>query len=84
MAIWIWANIDSGNGLLPDGTQDIVHLSSNVFCVIYTRTLSQEVLLNIIRNMCSEITLLKFLPHLPGANELIHHLQQVTPTSSWW
>ena len=26
--------------------------------------------MNSIRNICSDITLLKILPHLPGANEL--------------
>ena len=32
--------------------------------------MSQEVLINLIRNIGSEITLLKLLTHLPGSNEI--------------
>ena len=57
VAMVIWINIGSGYGLVHDGTCDI-HLM-----VIL------QVFMNLIRYMCSEITLLKLLPHLPGANE---------------
>ena len=40
-----------------------VDLSSKVFCGIHLRAISQEVLMNMIRNMCSEITLLKLFLH---------------------
>ena len=40
----------------------------------HLRAISQEVLMNLICNMCSEITLLKLPPRLPGANELNLHL----------
>ena len=46
------------------------HLSSNVLCGIYVRQMSQAVLMNLIRDMYSKITLVKLLRHLPGANEL--------------
>ena len=58
----------TGNGLLPEWL--IADLSSNEFCGIYLRAISQEVPTNLICNMSSEITLLKLLPHLPGTNEL--------------
>ena len=32
-----------------------------------------RMLMNLICNMCLEITLLKLLPHLPGVNELMRH-----------
>ena len=51
-----WANID---------------LSSMVICDIHLREISQEILINLIGNMCSDITLLKLPPHLPEANELM-------------
>ena len=47
-----------------------VDLSSKVFCGIHLRPISQEVQMNLIQNMCSEITPLILLPHLPGATEL--------------
>ena len=42
-----------------------------MFGGINLRAVLQEVLMNLIHNMCSEITLLKLLPYLPGGNELI-------------
>ena len=33
--------------------------------------ISQEMLMNLIRNLCFEITPMKLLPHLPGVSELI-------------
>ena len=49
-------------------TRTNVDLSSQVFCGIYLRAISQVVLINL--NMCSDITFLKLLPHLPGANDI--------------
>ena len=46
------------------------NLSSEVFWSIHLRAISQEVVMNLIRNMCSGITFLKLLPYLLGANEL--------------
>ena len=74
-AIWrhIWVNIGSGNGLLPNGTKSLPEpmlTSSDVFCGIHFRVISQEMLINLIRNMCSEIVLLKSPPHLPATSEL--------------
>ena len=40
-----------------------------VFCGIYLRAISQELLMNLIHNRYSEITLLKLFLHLPGAYE---------------
>ena len=45
----IRVNSDSGNGVLPD---DSVGLSSNAFCGIHMKPISQEVFIN----MCLEIT----------------------------
>ena len=47
-----------------------VHFSLVRFCVTDLRAILQEVLINLILNMCLKITLPKFLMHLPGANEL--------------
>ena len=44
-------------------------IDSKAFCDDYLRAISQEVFMNLIRNMGSEITHLKLLPHLAGANE---------------
>ena len=46
-------------------------LSSKVFCSIHLRAVSEEVLVNLICNLCWNITLLKLLPHFPGLDELI-------------
>ena len=43
--------------------------SSKMFCGINMKAISQ-VLVNLIRNMCSEIKLLKLLPHLRGADKV--------------
>ena len=63
MATLIWVNTGSGNSLVPNGQwhQDItwtnIDISSKVFCCIHLREISQEVLLNLIHNMYSDITL---------------------------
>ena len=41
------------------------------------RAFSQEVLMNVILNMCLEITLLQLVPHLAGANVLTVPLYQI-------
>ena len=38
-----------------------------LFCGIYIKAISQDVRMNIIRNMCLKITYLKLLPHLTCA-----------------
>ena len=80
MATQIWVNIGSGNGLLPDGTKPLpepnICLSSKVFCGINRGAVSEEVLMNLIRNIGSKITLVELLPYLPGANELNSHLHE--------
>ena len=68
-------NISSGSALSPDNRTN-VDLSSKVFYGIHLWAISQEVLMNLIRNMCTEITTWNLLPYLPGANELkalFHH-----------
>ena len=80
MVIQIWVNIGSGIGLLPDGTKPLPEaimplLTYHQRCsVAFTSTENSQKLLNLIlHNMiCSEITLLWLLPHLPGVNELIN------------
>ena len=73
MATWTWTNVDLGNGLLPDDFKPLLEpnftLKSRVFCGTHLSTISLEVLMNQIRNLCLEITLSKLL-HLPGTNEL--------------
>ena len=46
-------------------------LSSVACCGIHMKAISQEVLINSICEMCSKITLLKLIPHLSEANDLI-------------
>ena len=73
MVISIWVNIGLGNGLLPDGTTPLPEpmlASHQRLSGIHLKTILQEVLINLIRNICSKIELLKLLPHLPGINEL--------------
>ena len=43
----------------------------NVFCDVHLIVISPEVIINLTRNMLSEITFLKSLSHFPGANDLI-------------
>ena len=53
----IRVNIGSGNGLLTDGTNVDLLLSSEAFCGIHPRAISHQVLINLIHNICLEITL---------------------------
>ena len=57
--VFAWTNVD---------------LSPKVFCGIRLRAISQEVFMNLSRNMCSAITMIKSSLHLPGANELIWYM----------
>ena len=52
-------------------------LSQVILTVLWhdMRGISQEVIMNLIWNVCWEITLLNFLPHLPGSNELASKYQ---------
>ena len=64
--------IGSVNGLMPDGTKSLPEamLTVQVFCGIHQRVVSREVSNDLNRSMCSEITLLQQLPHIPSDNEL--------------
>ena len=65
----IWVNIGSGKGLLPDGTMSLTEpmlTYYQVFSGIHLQTIAEIVHISLIRNMCSEITLLKLLPHVQG------------------
>ena len=63
-----------------------IDLSSKVFCGIHLGAISQKVYMNLIHNICSEITLLELLPHLPQVNELILQSvrKKVSEKSSLW
>ena len=55
------------------------------FCNIRLRTISQEVFMNLIRNMCSDIMLLKLLPHLTEASGLVLAMSKdLLPTYQSW
>ena len=73
MAIEIWVNIGSGNGLLPDGqtiTWTNVDLSPIRYTDIHLRAISQEITQPIITKIILKITHLKCSQNLQGANEL--------------
>ena len=56
-------------------TRTNVDSSSHVLCCIYVWVISQGILMNlVITFFFSEITPLKWIPHLPGANWLIYPL----------
>ena len=59
MVTFFWVNIGSFNGMMPNATKPItytkVDLSSKVFCGIYLWTISQEVLMNSVHSICSEV-----------------------------
>ena len=76
MAAEIWGNIDSGNGLLPDGTKPLPEVRTNVDLPsvrsigIHLSTILQEKLHPSITKISWKITFLEFILNLPGANEL--------------
>ena len=78
-AIWrhrSGSHLGARNRLLHDGANPLVDsmLSYQLLCsvaFIHLRAISQEAFMNLIRNIFSEITLLK-LQHLPGANDVTH------------
>ena len=53
-----------------------VNLSSKVIIGIHQRAISQS-FINLIHNICSEITLLKLIPYLLGFTELIHKIHEI-------
>ena len=59
-------------------------LSSNVLCVIHLRATSQVEPMNLIRNMCSDKTLLKLLPHFPKVSELTNLPPSAAYMRSLW
>ena len=59
MAIYLWVNIGSGNGLLPDSTKPLPKPMLTYYRGIHLRAISREVQLNIICNMLFEFTFLK-------------------------
>ena len=63
MATDIWVSISSGNGLLPDGTKPMLTYHQ-IFSLAFVW---EEFHKSLIRSMCREITLLKWLPHIPEA-----------------
>ena len=74
-------NIYSGNGLLHDDTTplpDPMLTYHQMYSVAFT---CQQVLMNWIRHMCSEFTLLRLLPHLLGASGLM--LKRGSTCSRW-
>ena len=73
MATVILDNIGSGNGLLPDGTMPLPEpmlTSSEGFCGILLRAVSQELLKVSIQDMSLKKTFWKIFSNPPGANEL--------------
>ena len=52
-------------------------VQSTVLCGIRPWAIPQEVLMSLIRNMYSEITLSKLLPHLPDANEITNFVFRI-------
>ena len=72
MVTSIWINIGWGNNLLPDSNKPSSEpiLPHRVFCVIQLRAISQEVLMNLFSDICSEIALKELLLHIPGVDEL--------------
>ena len=72
--LWIWVNIGSGNGLLPDGTKPLPepmltdYQWSPVTFILETQPS--------ITQICLKITCLKFHSNFPGANELIKEQPQ--------
>ena len=63
MVTYILINIDSGAWWQQAITYANVDLSSKVFCGIHLRAISQEELLNLIHNMCSENKVLTLAYH---------------------
>ena len=64
-------------------TWTYVDIPPKVFCVIHLKAIPQEVLMNIIRTMCLESTLLKSLSHLLGTSEL-NRLGRRLQIIFWW
>ena len=70
----MWVNIDSGNGLLPEGTKSLreqMLTNSLISCGIYPGAISQEMLNIFIFVIILNIAESKLQPHLPGVNRLM-------------
>ena len=75
MATYIWDNIGLGYGLLPDGTKPLPEpmlTSDQSGSMTFTWEQSRRVFKLLVCMVSLKITLLKLLPRLSGANELIH------------
>ena len=76
MAVEIWVNIGSANGLLPDGTKPLpetnVDWSSRKSSDIHIRAISQEMPQASITKIHLKITYLKLHSNIPGGSELSH------------
>ena len=72
MATWIWVNIGSGNGLLPDGTKQLPEpmLTDHQWhsCIIVQGQFHKRCLNH--QSLKSIWKYLKFLSNFPGANQL--------------
>ena len=74
--LWHWTNIGQGDGFLPGRNKPLPEpiywiIIPNRSCGIHLGAFSQAVLMmNWIRNMRLEVTLLELQPHLSGTNEL--------------
>ena len=85
IATQIWVNIDSGNGLLPDGTKPLPEpiLTSHEWgSMAFTwEQFSQWLPKQLFGKMSLKIILSELLPYFPWTNELnaSHH-----PTKDWW
>ena len=82
MVTKILVNINSGNGLLPDGNQAITWTSDDFsivkFCGILIRAISQEITQSSTSDISLKSTFLK--SNLPGTNDLgcVMHFGQST------
>ena len=78
MTTQISVNIGSGDDLLPDGAKPLPEpklTNQKLFHGIHQEAISQEMLRELIRNMCSEIRFFKLLQRLPGTSELSYCLK---------
>ena len=75
MATRKWVNIGWGNDLLLDGTEPLpwkCDLSLKMSCGIHIVTISKEMSMTLIFNMCSKFTVLNLLSRFPTPKELLH------------
>ena len=70
MATYIWVNIGSGKGLLPDGTKPLPEAMLTYHQWSFRAFIWQQFTGSTIHEMSSKMIIFKLQPHLPGANEL--------------